>query len=88
MSESFIKSITQSFTLIFLSELGDRTFILVVIYVAKLSWFLLLVTSFLSMGLMNILAIFIGYLVPLLLVKELIDWIGFFFFFNFWNYVN
>ena len=78
MSESFIKSITQSFTLIFLSELGDRTFILVVIYVGKLSWFLLLLTSFLSMGLMNILAIFIGYLVPLLLVKELIDWIGFF----------
>ena len=78
MSESFIKSVSQSFTIIFLSELADKTFILVLIYASKLSWFPLLFTSLLSMALMNILAISIGYLVPLILVKGIIDWIGFF----------
>ena len=78
MSESFFKSVSQSFTLIFLSELADRTFILVLLYASKLTWFPLLLTSLLSMGLMNILAIFLGYLVPLILVKDVIDWIGFF----------
>ena len=80
MSESFFKSVSQSFTVIFLSELADRTFILVLLYASKLTWFPLLLTSLLSMGLMNILAIFLGYLVPLILVKDVIDWIGFFVF--------
>ena len=78
MAVSFLGSLGQSFTIIFLSELADRTFILVLIYASKLSWMPLLLTGLLSMGLMNILAISIGYLVPLILVKDVIDWIGFF----------
>ena len=78
MAVSFLGSLGQSFTIIFLSELADRTFILVLIYASKLSWMPLLLTGLLSMGLMNILAITVGYLVPLLIVKGVVDWIGFF----------
>ena len=78
MAVTFLGSLGQSFTIIFLSELADRTFILVLIYASKLSWMPLLLTGLLSMGLMNILAITVGYLVPLLIVKEIVDWIGFF----------
>ena len=78
MAVSFLGSLGQSFTIIFLSELADRTFILVLIYASKLSWMPLLITGLLSMGLMNILAITVGYLVPLLIVKGVVDWIGFF----------
>ena len=60
MSESFFKSVSQSFTVIFLSELADRTFILVLLYASKLTWFPLLLTSLLSMGLMNIFLLVLG----------------------------
>ena len=78
MAVTFLGSLGQSFTIIFLSEIADRTFILVLIYASKLSWLPLLITGLFSMGLMNILAITLGYLVPLLLVKGIVDWIGFF----------
>ena len=73
----FLPSVIQSFGIIFVSEIADRTFILVLIYASKLNWLPLLITGLLAMGLMNILAIGIGYLVPLILVKGIIDWIGF-----------
>ena len=74
---SFLSSVIQSFGIIFVSEIADRTFILVLIYASKISWLPLLITGLLAMGLMNILAIGVGYLVPLILFKGLIDWIGF-----------
>ena len=73
----FIPSVGKSFVIIFLSEIADRTFILILMYSTKLSWFPILVSSLLSMGMMNILAISVGYLIPMLLVKDIIDWIGF-----------
>ena len=79
----FLSSVIQSFGIIFVSEIADRTFILVLIYASKISWLPLLITGLLAMGLMNILAIGVGYLVPLILVKGLIDWIGFACFFLF-----
>ena len=78
-----LSSVIQSFGIIFVSEIADRTFILVLIYASKISWLPLLITGLLAMGLMNILAIGVGYLVPLILVKGLIDWIGFACFFLF-----
>ena len=84
----FLSSVIQSFGIIFVSEIADRTFILVLIYASKISWLPLLITGLLAMGLMNILAIGVGYLVPLILVKGLIDWIGFacFFLFGIYDY--
>ena len=76
-TQAFYPSLVQSFLVIFLSEIADRTFILVLIYSLKMHWLPLIITSMLSMAFMNILAIVAGYTVILLLPRTLIDWIGF-----------
>lgn len=75
--KDFLPSLGKSFIIIFLSEIADRTFILILIYTSKISWFPLLITSILALGFMNVIAVSIGYLLPLLLLKEVVDWIGF-----------
>ena len=75
--KDFLPSLGKSFLIIFLSEIADRTFILILIYTSKISWFPLLITSILALGFMNVIAVSIGYLIPLLLLKEVVDWIGF-----------
>ena len=75
--KDFLPSLGKSFLIIFLSEIADRTFILILIYTSKISWFPLLITSALALGFMNVIAVSIGYLIPLLLLKEVVDWIGF-----------
>ena len=75
--KDFLPSLGKSFIIIFLSEIADRTFILILIYTSKISWFPLLITSILALGFMNVIAVSIGYLLPLLLLKEIVDWIGF-----------
>ena len=76
-TQAFYPSLIQSFLIIFLSEIADRTFILVLIYSLKMHWLPLIITSMLSMGFMNILAIVAGLTVVLLIPKDIIDWIGF-----------
>ena len=76
-TQAFYPSLAQSFLIIFLSEIADRTFIIVLIYSLKLHWLPLIITSMLSMALMNILAIVAGYTVILLIPRNLIDWLGF-----------
>ena len=76
-TQAFYPSLIQSFLIIFLSEIADRTFILVLIYSLKMHWLPLIITSFLSMAFMNILAIVAGYTVILLIPRDVIDWIGF-----------
>jgi putative Ca2+/H+ antiporter (TMEM165/GDT1 family) len=88
-TQAFYPSVVQSFLVIFLSEIADRTFILVLIYSLKMHWIPLILTSLFSMYFMNILAIVAGMTVILLIPRELIDWIGFFcflFFGIFWVY--
>lgn len=77
-TQAFYPSVVQSFLLIFLSEIADRTFILVLIYSLKMHWIPLILTSLFSMYFMNILAIVAGMTVILLVPRGLIDWIGFF----------
>ena len=77
VTQAFYPSLIQSFLVIFLSEIADKTFILVLIYSLKLHWLPLIITSMLSMSFMNILAIVGGYAIILLVPKWLIDWIGF-----------
>ena len=76
-TQAFYPSLIQSFLVIFLSEIADRTFILVLIYSLKMHWLPLIITSILAMAFMNLLAIVAGYTVILLIPKSLIDWIGF-----------
>ena len=76
-TKAFYSSLFQSFSLIFLSEIADRTFILVLIYSMKMHWLPLILDSLGAMFFMNILAIAVGCMVPLLFVKSIVDWIGF-----------
>ena len=76
-TQAFYPSLIQSFLVIFLSEIADRTFILVLIYSLKMHWLPLIITSMLAMAFMNLLAIVAGYTVILLIPRSLIDWIGF-----------
>ena len=76
-TQAFYPSVVQSFLVIFLSEIADRTFILVLIYSLKMHWIPLIITSLLSMYFMNILAIVVGYTVILLVPRSVLDWIGF-----------
>ena len=76
-TQAFYPSLIQSFLVIFLSEIADRTFILVLIYSLKMHWLPLIITSMLAMAFMNLLAIVAGYTVILLIPRNLIDWIGF-----------
>ena len=85
-TQAFYPSLIQSFLVIFLSEIADRTFILVLIYSLKMHWLPLIATSMLAMSFMNILAIIAGYTVILLIPRYLIDWIGFFCFLLFGIY--
>lgn len=73
----FWPSFWQSFTIIFVSEIADNTFVLDLIYAPKLGAVPLLITSLLALGLMNIVSIAIGYLLPMLLLRDIVDWIGF-----------
>ena len=77
-NQLFYPSLIQSFLIIFLSEIADRTFILVLIYSLKMHWVPLILTSLFAMYFMNLLAIVAGYTVILLVPRSLIDWIGFF----------
>ena len=88
-TQAFYPSLVQSFLVIFLSEIADRTFILVLIYSLKIHWIPLVLTSLGAMYFMNILAIVAGYTVILLIPRSVIDWIGLFcflFFGLFWVY--
>jgi len=76
-TQAFYPSLIQSFLVIFLSEIADRTFILVLIYSLKMHWLPLIITSMLAMAFMNLLAIVAGYTVILLIPRSLINWIGF-----------
>ncbi len=74
-TQAFYPSLVQSFLVIFLSEIADRTFILVLIYSLKMHWFPLVLTSLFSMYFMNILAIACGFTVILFIPRYVIDWI-------------
>ena len=76
-TQLFYPSLVQSFLVIFLSEIADRTFILVLIYSLKMHWVPLILTSLFAMYFMNLLAIVAGYTVILLIPRSVIDWIGF-----------
>ena len=72
-TQLFYPSLVQSFLVIFLSEIADRTFILVLIYSLKMHWVPLILTSLFAMYFMNLLAIVADYTVILLIPRSVID---------------
>ena len=72
----FKLSIFESFLLIFIAELGDKTFIMLIILQLKSNSITVFVSSLFAELLMNFLAIAMGYLFDFLLYKNLIDYIG------------
>ena len=73
---NFKLSIFESFLLIFIAELGDKTFIMLIILQLKSNSITVFVSSLFAELLMNFLAITMGYLFDFLLYKNLIDYIG------------
>ena len=73
---NFKLSIFESFLLIFIAELGDKTFIMLIILQLKSNSITVFVSSLFAELLMNFLAIVMGYLFDFLLYKNLIDYIG------------
>ena len=73
---NFKLSIFESFLLIFIAELGDKTFIMLIILQLKSNCITVFVSSLFAELLMNFLAITLGYFIDFLLYKNLIDYIG------------
>ena len=66
---SFWSSFGKSFIFIFLSEIGDETFLTILLYTNKLKANYLLITSLLALFIMNFIAIFLGRLASNFLKK-------------------
>ena len=73
---NFKLSIFESFLLILIAELGDKTFIMLIILQLKTNRITVFVSSLFAELLMNFFAICLGYLIDFLLYKNLIDYIG------------
>ena len=73
---NFKLSIFEAFLLIFIAELGDKTFIMLIILQLQSKGITFFFSSLLAKLLMNFLAIVMGYFLDFLLSKILIDYIG------------
>ena len=73
---NFKLSIFESFLLILIAELGDKTFIMLIILQLKTNRITVFFSSLFAELTMNFFAICLGYLIDFLLYKNLIDYIG------------
>jgi putative Ca2+/H+ antiporter (TMEM165/GDT1 family) len=73
---NFKLSIFESFLLILIAELGDKTFIMLIILQLKTNRITVFVSSLFAELLMNFFAICLGYFIDFLLYKNLVDYIG------------
>ena len=73
---NFKLSIFESFLLLLIAELGDKTFIMLIILQLKTNRITVFISSLFAELLMNFIAISLGYLIDFLLYKNLIDYIG------------
>ena len=74
-SLSFFQSVIQSFFLTLIAELGDRTFIMLIILTNRTSAFTVLLASVIAEVGMNILAMLMGFGIDLMLYKNIIDYL-------------
>lgn len=86
---NFISSFFRSFSLLLVSETMDKTFIIILYFATRLSPGKLFFYSSVSLIFMNSLSIIIGYSLPFLLYRTLIEWIALIsFIFMSFAYVN
>ena len=74
--KSFGESLISGFTIIFVSEIGDKTFFLTMIYAATNSIVKTFIITSLTMLAMNTLALLVGFYLPILLYRDVIDWVA------------
>ncbi len=60
MKRDYAAGFTQSFLLIFLSELGDKTFLLVMIYTAKIKFWILFLVASITMSALHTISVLVG----------------------------
>lgn len=77
---SYLLSIIESFFLTLFAELGDKTFVMLIILQLKTNKVTIFYSALLAELLMNISSIFIGYFIDCLLYKNLIDYFGIMFY--------
>jgi len=76
-------SFISGFSIIFIAEIGDRTFILIMIYAVTNNYLKTFLISNFVLLLWNYISIMIGYNIPFLIKKELVEWVGIFTFTGF-----
>ena len=77
MKTGFLSSITSSFFLIFLSEITDKTFIIIILMTSKLPPLILYITALSATLLMNYISIGLGYILPLIINQTVMNCIAF-----------
>lgn len=77
----FFQSIIRSFTLILTAELGDKTFIMLIILQLKANKITIVLSAILAELFMNCISILIGSCAEIMLYKNLVDYIALIFFF-------
>ena len=78
-SDDFWESYAKSFSIIFVSEIADKSFIMVLYFTIaskKIHSFIIFLVSSFALILMCILSVAVGYAIPLLLNKSLLEWIA------------
>jgi putative Ca2+/H+ antiporter (TMEM165/GDT1 family) len=74
--KNFLDSFVSGFSLIFVSEIGDRTFFMIMIYAATNSFLKTFILSSFTMLALNIISLLVGFAIPFFLYRDLIDWLG------------
>ena len=79
----FMSGLYQSFILVFLAEIGDKTFIMVMLLSNKMNKFLLWLLATIAMNIMNAISVTIGAIFPLFMPKTVISIVVIVLFFTF-----
>ena len=74
--KNFFDSFLSGFGLIFVSEVGDKTFFLTILYAADHSLIETVLLTSAAMCTLNFISLSIGFLIPFFLYRNIIDWIG------------
>ena len=73
---SYMTSIYQSFAMIVINEIADKSFICVVLFSMKNSKLMTFIFAMIALTAMNVMAITIGFYIPILVYRDWIDWIA------------
>jgi putative Ca2+/H+ antiporter (TMEM165/GDT1 family) len=73
---SYSTSIYQSFFMIVINEIADKSFICVVLFSMKNSKLMTFLFAMIALTAMNLMAITIGFYIPFLVYRDWIDWIA------------